>query len=117
MAPKGGYSRNRARGVEYVPVQDTLDAEGKLMARDMGQAYPVWVADAIAHHLYRCELMVCEERFRADTAKFEQGNTAGAPIREDEKYQPARPKPTITRTAEPAGQGGGPERSRSHRPR
>ena len=114
MAPKGGYSRNRARGVEYVPVQDTLDAEGKLMARDMGQLYPVWVADAIAHHLYRCELMVCEARFQADTLAFEQSNSVGAPIREDWKYQPTRPKPTITKTEPPRGSGPAP--GRTYRP-
>ena len=114
MAPKGGYSRNRARGVEYVPVGDVLDAEGKIMAREIGQEYSVWVADAIAHHLYRCELMLCEARYRADDLAAASSLSA-SPIRSDPQYQPKRRRPTITRNA-PAGQGdAGTERS--HRPR
>ena len=95
MAPRGGYARNRARGVEYVPVGDVLDAEGKIMARQMGLEYSVWVADAIAHHLYRCELIACEERYRADD--LEAGRRRNpSPIRSDPEYQPRRPRPSIT---------------------
>ena len=103
MAPRGGYSKNRARGVEYVPVQDVLDAEGKIMARVMGQEYPVWVADAIAHHLYRCEQMVCQQQLRADELTAQERRNP-SPVASDPQYQPKRPKPTITRPQQP-GQG------------
>lgn len=92
-----------------------MDAEGKIMAREMGQEYPVWVADAIAHHLYRCEQMECSSRLKADELAARERNNP-SPVASDPQYQPRRPKPTITRNP-PAGEGGGPERGRNYRPK
>jgi len=89
-------------------VQEALDAEGKIMARDMGQEYPVWVADAIAHHLYRCELIACQQRLHDDEMSARKQNIA-SPVSSDPQYQPKRPKPNITRKQPPGG--GGPGRS------
>ena len=110
MAPRGGYAKNRARGVEYVPVSDVLDAEGKIMAREMGIEYPVWVADAIAHHLYRCEQMECQARLKADELAAQRRNDP-SPVASDPQYQPRRPRPTITRPKPAGGARPGPGRS------
>lgn len=102
MAPRGGYSRNRARGVEYVPVSEVLDAEGKIMAAKMGLEFSVWVADAINHHIYRCEVMECKQQWHMDEMAARQRND-GYVDPEDPKYQPRRAKPTISKPKQAGG--------------
>ena len=114
MAPRGGYKKNTDKRGEYVRLDQVQDAEAKLCAASMGQTYETWIADAVAHHLYRCELIACEERFRADD-KYAADTRGISPIRSDPQYQPQRPKPVITR-GPAGGQGRGPGHGRSYRP-
>jgi hypothetical protein len=86
-------------------------AEAIQSAAAMGQPLEVWATDAIAHHVYRCEQLKAQERYRADMALAIQ-NGAISPQQWEDKYQVTRPKPEITR---PAGQGSGPV-GKSYRP-
>ena len=108
MAPRGGYKKGVDIGAEYVRLHETLDAEGKITARSMGQDYRVWISDAVEHHVYRCEMLLAQERYQHDAMAAAQRNSH-TPDRFDPRYQVTRPKPEITR---PAGQGsaaGGPK--------
>jgi hypothetical protein len=86
-------------------------AEAIQSAAAMGQTLDVWASDAIAHHVYRCDQLQAQYRYREDAAEAER-TMSPTPLQHDERYQVTRPKPKITR---PAGQGSGPP-GRSYRP-
>lgn len=113
MAPRGGYKKNTDPRGEYVRLDQLHDAEAKLCAAKMGQPLPVWIADAVEHHLFRCEQMMGLERWREDELEAARTNSP-SPMKTDARYQPGRRQPTITRTPA-AGQGSGPG-GRSYRP-
>jgi hypothetical protein len=111
MAPRGGYRGGVDKRAEWVRLDIDTDAEGKLTARAMGQDYWVWINDAIEHHVYRCELLMAQERYSADEMESRSRNSH-TPNKYDPRYQVTRKKPEITRMPE---QGSGRDR-RSPRP-
>lgn len=97
MARRGGYTRN-AEGIEWAKLSEQLDAEGKLSAVSMGQSYYVWLNDAVAHHVFRCEQLKAQERYQQDQAEATRTNSYTVdPL--SPKYQVTRAKPTITRAS------------------
>ena len=111
MAPRGGYKRNTDPRGEYVRLDQVQDAEAKLCAAKMGQEFPVWIADAVAAHLYRCEQIMGLERWHRDELEAAASNKP-TPDKNDARYQPERPRPAITRTP---GKGSAPT-GRNYRP-
>lgn len=107
MAPRGGYKKNTDPRGEYVRLDQVQDAEAKLCAAKMGQSLEVWIHDAVEHHLYLCERGLAWERYQADEAKA-AAERKPTPDKNDPRYQPERPKPTITRQGPTTGQGSGP---------
>ena len=105
MAPRGGYKKNTDPRGEYVRLDQVQDAEAKLCAAKMGQELPVWMADAVEHHLYRCEMLQAQERYRADELAAAARRYV-SPDRHDRRYQVDRPKPEITQPGPGAGSAG-----------
>ena len=96
MAPRGGYRKNTDPRGEYVRLDQVRDAEAKLCAARMGQTFEVWFADAVDHHIYRCELLQAKERYRSDDLEARRLNLP-TPDPNDRDYRVSRPQPTITK--------------------
>jgi hypothetical protein len=107
----GGY--RKSDNTEWAECARSLYGEAIASANRMGQDVFVWMNDAIAHHVYRCELLEKQAQYQADLKHAHDSNGI-APQPYEERYQVTRPKPEITRPGPGAGQGSGP--GRSYRP-
>jgi hypothetical protein len=95
MARKGGYGRSEP--VEWVKLSQITYAEAITTAASMRQDLQTWFADAVSHHLYRCELLQAQERYQVDeVAAAEAGRPT--PDKLNPRYAVNRPKPAITRS-------------------
>lgn len=94
MPRKGGYSRSEP--VEWVKLSQIAYAEAITTAAGMRQDVQTWFADAVSHHVYRCELLQAQERYQMDEVA---AAAAGRPTPDklDQRYAVNRPKPSITR--------------------
>jgi hypothetical protein len=98
----GGYKRSDP--TEWAECSRQVYGEAIVSANAMGQDVYTWMNDAIQHHAYRCELIQCKERYAADLRAAHETNGI-SPMEYEERYQPTRKQPTITRST---GQGSGP---------
>jgi hypothetical protein len=111
MARKGGYGRSEP--VEWVKLSQISYAEAITSAVAIGQDVQTWFADAVTHHLYRCELLQAQERYQMDEAAAAASNRP-TPDKNDQRYSITRPRPEITRSK---GQSSAPEAAKTPKSR
>ncbi len=90
----GGYKK--ADRTEWAECDRRLYGEAIVSAASMDQDEFVWMNDAIAHHVYRCEQVKAQERYQMDMAAFNAGHTDISPQKHDPRYQVTRARPEIT---------------------
>ena len=96
MARRGGYGKSEP--VEWVKLSQINYGEAITSATAMHQDVQLWFSDAVAHHLYRCELLLAQQRYQADDAIAAASNRP-TPDKNDPRYTVARDKPAISRPA------------------
>ena len=107
MAKRGGYSKST--NDEWIKTSRQHYAEAIRSADDMGQDLTIWLADAIAHHAYRCELIQARERFELASREAAE-QLRPSPLEAD--FKPKRSAPVI---GSRAGEGA-PDKKRALRP-
>jgi hypothetical protein len=105
MPRKGGYGRSEP--VEWVKLSQISYAEAITTAAKMSQDVQTWFADAVSHHVYRCELLQAKERYQVDEVAAASA-ARPTPDKLDPRYSVNRPRPTITRPQGATGPGNAP---------